>query len=150
MTYVIYAKVLPHGDAQKEKRNMKIAVTSENRQVFQHFGHTEQFEIYTVQNGGITDRTLVHTDGSGHGALAGFLTAHGVDTLICGGIGDGARQALAGAGIRLFGGVTGGTEDAVRALLSGSLRYDENVRCGHHEHHGPCGEHGCGEHGCGE
>ena len=78
---------------------MKIAVTYENGQVFQHFGHTEQFKLYTVENGQITDSQVVDTNGSGHGALATFLKAHGVDTLICGGIGGGARTALAQAGI---------------------------------------------------
>ena len=30
---------------------MKIAVTYENGQVFQHFGHCEQFKLYDVQDG---------------------------------------------------------------------------------------------------
>ena len=79
---------------------MKIAVTYENGQVFQHFGHTEQFKLYTVENGQITDSQVVDTNGSGHGALATFLKAHGVDTLICGGIGAGAQNALAVHGPR--------------------------------------------------
>ena len=73
---------------------MKIAVTYENGEVFQHFGHTEQFKIYTVEDQKIADSTIVDTNGSGHGALAGFLAEHGVDTLICGGIGGGARTAF--------------------------------------------------------
>ena len=76
---------------------MKIAVTYENGQVFQHFGHTAQFKIYEVQDGQVASSQVVDTNGSGHGALAGFLKAQGVDTLICGGIGGGARQALAEA-----------------------------------------------------
>ena len=76
----------------------------------------------------------------------------GVDALICGGIGGGAQTALAQAGIRLYGGVSGGADEAVRALLDGRLAYDPDVRCGHHDHaHGEeshtCGAHGCG-HGC--
>ncbi len=125
---------------------MKIAVTYENGQVFQHFGHTEQFKIYTVESGAVTAQEIVDTNGSGHGALAGFLTGHGVDTLICGGIGGGAQNALAEAGIRLYGGVNGGADEAVQALLSGKLDFDPNVHCDHHEH----GEgHDCGSHGCG-
>lgn len=92
------------------------------------------------------------TDGSGHGALVGFLRDKGVDALICGGIGGGAQTALAQAGIRLYGGVSGDADEAVRALLDGRLAYDPDVRCGHHDHaHGEeshtCGAHGCG-HGC--
>lgn len=82
---------------------MKIAVTYENGMIFQHFGHTEQFKLYDVENGAVVRSAVIDTNGSGHGALAGFLTANNVDTLICGGIGGGARNALEAAGIRLFG-----------------------------------------------
>lgn len=126
---------------------MRIAVTYEDGQVFQHFGHTSQMKIYDVENGEIVREQIADTTGSGHGALAGFLTGLKVDTLICGGIGGGAREALDQAGIRLFGGVTGGADDAVRALLAGTLDYQADVHCDHHghEHHGSCGEekHGC-------
>ena len=66
---------------------MKIAVTYENGQVFQHFGHTAQFKLYQVEDGQVLSSQVVDTNGSGHGALAGFLQAQGVDTLLCGGIG---------------------------------------------------------------
>ena len=84
---------------------MKIAVTYENGQVFQHFGHTEQFKIYTVEDGKVVSSEVVGTNGQGHGALAGFLKERGIDTLICGGIGGGARNALSEAGVRLFPGL---------------------------------------------
>lgn len=133
---------------------MKIAVTYQEGQIFQHFGHTEQFKIYTVENGNVTSSEVVNTCGSGHGALAGFLMQQGVDTLICGGIGGGAQTALAESGIRLYGGVSGSADEAVQKLLEGSLNFNPNVHCSHHDHeHGTgehtCGEHGCGSHGCG-
>ena len=81
---------------------MKIAVTYENGQVFQHFGHTEQFKIYTVDDENILSSEIVNTDGTGHGALADFLKERGVNVLICGGIGAGAVMALRDAGIQLF------------------------------------------------
>ncbi len=128
----------------------KIAVTYENGQVFGHFGHTEQFKLYDVADGAVTASEVVSTNGSGHGALAGFLAAHGVDTLICGGIGGGARTALAQAGITLYPGAAGSADDAVAALLAGTLAYDPDTVCIHHEHeHGEghtCGDHGCGSH----
>ncbi len=137
----------------KGERTMKIAVTYENGQIFQHFGHTGQFKLYEVADGKIVREEVVDTNGSGHGALAGFLMQRGVDTLICGGIGGGAQVALAEAGIRLYGGVSGDADEAVNALLAGTLGYNPNVRCDHHDHaHGEgghtCGEHGCGHHGC--
>ena len=86
---------------------MKIAVTYENEQIFQHFGHSKQFKIYNVEDKKIVSSEVVDTNGSGHGALAGFLKEHKVDTLICGGIGGGAKTALANADITLYGGVSG-------------------------------------------
>ena len=130
---------------------MKIAVTYENGEIFQHFGLTAEFKIYEVADGKGVNAEVVDTNGSGHGALAGFLVQHGVDTLICGGIGGGAQNALAQAGIRLFGGVSGSADDAVNALLAGNLGYDPDVHCNHHDHHEEghsCGDHGCGSHSC--
>lgn len=129
---------------------MRIAVTYENGQVFQHFGHTEQFKVYEVENGQVSDARVVDTNGSGHGALAEILKNLEVEVLICGGIGAGAKEALAEVGIQLYGGVTGSADDAVQAFLNETLSYNPEVRCSHHDEHehGKCGEHGCGEGHC--
>lgn len=130
---------------------MKIAVTYENGEIFQHFGHTLQFKIYEVENGTITNAYILDTNGSGHGALALLLAENDISILICGGIGGGAQMALAQAGIQLFGGVSGDADDAVNALVAGKLAYNPDVRCNHHDHdeHGhACGNHGCGSGGC--
>ncbi|MBU5627500.1 NifB/NifX family molybdenum-iron cluster-binding protein [Oscillibacter sp. MSJ-2] len=124
---------------------MKIAVTYENGQVFQHFGHSEQFKVYEVENNAVIGQEVVSAEGGGHGALSGLLSKLHVDTLICGGIGAGARNALAQAGIRLYRGASGGADEAVQSLLNGTLRYDSDAHCGHHHEEG----HGCGHH-CGE
>ena len=131
---------------------MRVAVTYENGEIFQHFGHTEQFKVYDVEDGRILSSEVVDTNGSGHGALAGVLKALKVDALICGGIGGGAQMALAEVGIRLFGGVSGSADAAAQALAEGKLDYNPAVRCDHHDHHGEghtCGSHGCGSHTCG-
>ena len=131
---------------------MKIAVTYENGLIFQHFGHTEQFKIYDVENGEVKNSIVVSTNGSGNGALAGFLKTNGVDTLICGGIGGGAKNALAEAGITLYGGCMGSADEAVKALIENKLNYNANVECNHHGHdhaHGhDCESHNCGENSC--
>lgn len=118
---------------------MKIAVTYENEQVFQHFGHTEKFKIYTVENDEIRAVNIVDTDGCGHGALAEFLKNQSVDVLICGGIGGGAQNALNNAGIKWFGGVKGDCNSAVIAYLTGNLNYNPDIKCNHHGE-----EHNCG------
>ena len=74
------------------------------------------------------------TLGGGHGALAGFLASLNVDTLICGGIGSGAKNALASANIAVYGGVSGNADAAVHAFLAGKLEYDPNAQCNHHSH----------------
>lgn len=143
-----YAADLAAG--RKEAGKMKIAVTYENGNVFQHFGRTEQFKVYDIEDGKVTDAQVMDTNGNGHGALAGLLSAWNVDTLICGGIGAGAQNALAQAGIRLYGGVSGNTDEAVNALLAGNLAFNPDVHCDHHGHHHGEG-HQCGadNHGCG-
>lgn len=127
---------------------MRVAVTYENGEIFQHFGHTEQFKIYDIADGKITSSQVVDTNGNGHGALAGILSALHVDTLICGGIGGGAQAALAAAGIKLYGGVTGNADNAVEALIAGGLEYNPDVQCSHHGQHHHEGDHTCGDHGC--
>ena len=128
---------------------MKIAVTYDNGMIFQHFGHTEQFKLYELEDGVVVSTEVVSTNGNGHGALAGFLTAYDVKVLICGGIGGGAQMALAQAGIQLFGGVVGSADEAVAALLGNKLVFNPNVKCNHHGHDHGAGGHSCGSHGCG-
>ena len=135
---------------------MKIAVTYENGQIFQHFGHTAQFKLYEIEDGKIVNAEVVDTNGNGHGALAGLLSSLNADVLICGGIGGGAQMALAQAGIKLYGGVHGDADKVVEAFLANSLNYDPEAKCDHHDHHHgddhTCGDHGCGSncgsHGC--
>ena len=132
---------------------MRIAVTYENGEIFQHFGHTEQFKFYDVEDGKVVSSQVIDTNGSGHGALAGLLASGNVDVLVCGGIGGGAQMALAEAGIKLYGGVSGSADEAVASLLAGNLNFNPDVHCDHHDHeHGEgghtCGDHGCGKHSC--
>lgn len=129
----------------KKGIKMRVAVTYENGDVFQHFGHTEQFKFYDIEGGEIVKEQVVDTMGNGHGALAGFLATNGVNVLICGGIGGGAQSALADAGIQLYGGVLGNADDAVAAWLAGTLNYNSDVHCNHHSHE----HHGCGN-SCGK
>lgn len=131
---------------------MRIAVAYDNGKVFEHFGHTERFKVYDVEDGKVTIMTTINTNGSGHGALADILKKVNVTTLICGGIGAGAKRALAEANIALYGGVSGDADQAVEALLANTLVYNADVECTHHGahhegHSGSCGEH-CGhQHG---
>jgi FKBP-type peptidyl-prolyl cis-trans isomerase 2/predicted Fe-Mo cluster-binding NifX family protein len=121
---------------------MKIAVTYENGNVFQHFGRTENFKIYVIENGEIVSSEIIGNNGIGHEALAQYLKDLGVEVLICGGMGQGAQNALAEAGIEVYAGAEGSADEAVKAYLQGTLE-STGANCDHHDHE----EQGCGE-GC--
>ena len=126
---------------------MRIAVPFANGEVFQHFGHTENFKLYEIEAGQIVSSEIIDTNGSGHEALANFLANLSVNILLCGGIGDGAQAALTDAGIEICSGAQGDADAAVNAYLNGELE-SAGVNCDHHHEHddeGGCGG-GCG--GC--
>lgn len=132
---------------------MKIAVTYDDGNVFQHFGRTEFFKVYETEDGKVVSSEVISSNGVGHGALAGVLAEQSVDVLICGGIGEGAQAALEEAGVELCAGAEGNTDQVVEAYLKGEL-VSTGANCDHH--HGE--EHSCGDHeeghscggGCGE
>lgn len=141
----------------KEVDTMRVATTYDNGNIFMHFGRSEQFKIYDIQDGKVLNEQVVGTDGTGHGALAGLLANGGVDTLICGGIGGGAINALTQAGITVYAGAQGSCDACVEALIAGTLAQTGKATCdchGHdHEHGESCGCHGHHDHegneGCG-
>ena len=129
---------------------MKIAVTCENHQVFQHFGHTPEFAVFEARDGKVISEKILSTGESGHGALAALLAEERVDILICGGIGGGAINALKAAFIMVVGGAEGDVREVAEAFVNGTLKVREGFHCNHH-HHGEghtCGNHGCGGGSC--
>ena len=120
---------------------MRIAVTYENGEVFQHFGHTEEFKVYEVEDGKVVSSQIIGSNGSGHGALAELLSGKGIDVLICGGIGGGAQAALDEQGIELCAGASGSADEAVEAYLRGEL-INTGANCDHHHEEG----HSCHDH----
>ena len=123
---------------------MKIAVTYDNGQVFQHFGHCEQFKVYTVQDKKVTETEIVGSNGSGHSARAELLNNIKVDVLICGGVGGCAVAALAEYGIELYAGVQGDADEAVARFIQGTLPKISDANCSHHHEHGHGEGHSCG------
>lgn len=133
---------------------MIIAIPYNNNEIFQHFGHSQEFALYEIEDKKIISSKIVNTNGQGHGAIASFLSELNADVLICGGIGGGARGALMNAGIKLCSGCKGNIEDTVKKFLEGTLEYSENATCSHHDHEeghscgSSCGSnsHSCGGH----
>ena len=129
----------------------RIAVTYDNGQVFQHFGRTEVFKVYEVEDGRVADSQIIESNGIGHGALAGLLAENTIDVLICGGIGGGAVAALEECGIEICAGAQGDVDAVVEAYLKGELE-SAGVTCNHHGEGHSCGDHeeghSCGNGGC--
>ena len=131
----------------KGDKAMRVAVTYDNGNVFGHFGKTEQFKVYDIEDGKVVNSQILGTNGEGCGALAGILNIADVDALICGGIGGGAVNAIEEAGIKLYAGACGNTDAAVEALIAGTLEAIGEANCDHHDHeHGE--GHSCGHGGC--
>ncbi|HJC74247.1 MAG TPA: FKBP-type peptidyl-prolyl cis-trans isomerase [Candidatus Mediterraneibacter faecavium] len=128
---------------------MKIAVTYDNGNIFQHFGRTEQFKVYEIEDNKVVSSEVIGSNGVGHGALAGLLANLAVDVLICGGLGGGAQAALAEAGVEVCAGAEGDADQAVEAYLKGELA-STGANCDHHHHEDghSCGGHDEG-HSCG-
>ena len=127
---------------------MKIAATYENGEIFQHFGKTEQFKIYDVQDGKVVSSEVRSTNGKGHGELIGVIQELGAEALICGGIGGGAKDGLSRTGIRVYAGNQGNADELVQKLIAGEISESMEANCNHHhdheggeEHHCTCGKH---------
>lgn len=128
---------------------MKIAVTYDNGQIFQHFGHTQQFKVYDIEDNKIVSSEILDSGDFGHESLTVLLRNKGVELLICGGIGGGAQSALAQQGIKLMGGCSGNADEQVEKYINDELDYNPNVTCNEHHHgHGHGEGHTCGSGTC--
>ena len=115
------------GNFETEDFTMKIAVTYDNGNIFQHFGKTETFKVYEVEDNKVVSSEVIGSNGEGHGA----------------------QTALAEAGVELCSGAQGDADQAVEAYLKGELT-SKGATCDHHHHEEghSCGDHEEG-HSCG-
>jgi len=118
---------------------MRIAVTYDSGEIFQHFGDTEYFKFYEVEGKEVVSSEIVSAEGYDHLKLVEFLKERAVNTLICGHICGQPRYLLAEARIAVYPGVMVDADTAVDAYLNGVLMYDNgcydhNERCDHCNH----------------
>lgn len=135
---------------EKGEQTMRIAIPYADGQIFQHFGQTEFFKVYDVEDGKIVSSQVISTEGNGHSTLAGILAALKADLLICGGIGPGAVNAMSAAGITVYAGNAGDADGAVAQYLAGNLVQNSQASCDHHDHEHHHEGHTCSSHGCHE
>ena len=123
---------------------MIVATTYQDGQIFQHFGRCEEFKLYDIQDGKVVSSAVIGSNGYTHGGLVSVLITNRVEVLICGGIGGGARNLIEGQGIKLLPGAQGDSDACVAAFIAGSLEYDPDTECHHHDggdHACTCGKH---------
>lgn len=126
---------------------MKYAITTQNNQVFQHFGKCPGFLIVEIEKERVINQNYISADGNGHSALVNLLHDQHVDVLVCGGIGSGARDALQQCGIQLISGAKGFVEGIIESIKANTLSDDPSGVCHHHDDEQHTNHH-CGEHTC--
>lgn len=116
---------------------MKVAITydKETGNVFQHFGKTQFFKIYQIQDGKIVSSEVIDNGGNGHHELPSYLKDLGIETLILGNRGQGAIDAIAASGLKEMPGITGNADNAAELFAKGELKPNFTAKCSHHGEH---------------
>lgn len=146
-TFLPILEKLKQNSDDEENRPFKLAVSYDNDKVFEHFGHSRQFKIYTFTGSEITNTEVMNTNAQGHNAVVDFLINNGIEAVICGNIGAEAKKALSDAGIYIFAGVSGDCDKAAKDWFDGTLNYNPDITCTNHENGQGC-QGGCSCGGC--
>lgn len=125
---------------------MKVVIPcTENDEIFQHFGHANQFAVYEYTEGEYVEKKVFTTKCKGHDEIAKLMRYLDVNVVVCGGIGDGAIKALARHKILVYAGVEGNIDQAYYDLTNNRLKCTSTSTCSGHSC--SCGSHsscGCG------
>lgn len=112
---------------------MKIAVAYDNGIISQHFGKSKYMKIYETDENKEIQRVHIESMGKhSHHGIAGYIKEIGVDTVICGGLGQGALDALKAANIAIYAGNSGNADMAVIKFLKGELSQSSEPNCNCH------------------
>jgi predicted Fe-Mo cluster-binding NifX family protein len=120
-------------------KKLKIAIASDQGSVTGHFGHCENFQIFTADNGNILEKSIVPNPGHKPGFLPVFLHEQGVHVIISGGMGGGAEDLFNEKGIEVVIGVQGACDTIAHQYLQGELKSTGSI-CHDHQHHDTCGQ----------
>lgn len=116
----------------------KIAVPTREGVVDDHFGHCAYYTIFSVIGTTIVEQsTMPSPQGCGcKSNIAEQLRADGVEVMLAGNMGDGAKRVLERNNIRIVRGCSGAVVEVVKAYLAGNLN-DKGESCDHHNcaHH---------------
>ena len=110
---------------------MKIAMPVQGGKLSQHFGHSEQFSLFEIEDQSIRGREDVTPPAHEPGLLPRWLKEHGVSVVIAGGMGHRAQMIFEEAGIEVICGAPSEAPDSiVDRYLKGSLETGDNA-CDH-------------------
>ena len=117
---------------------MKIAVSTKENIVSDHFGHCDAYTIFSVGEKGkiVNTEILPSIEGCGcKSNIAGILKDSGVNVLLTGNMGAGAYNHLTNVGIRVYRGCSGEVLKLAEDYIQGKI-IDNGQGCHHHEHDG--------------
>jgi predicted Fe-Mo cluster-binding NifX family protein len=117
---------------------MKIAVPTRGGVVDNHFGHCDHYTIFTVNDGEVKMKEILPSP-QGCGCKSGIvlvLRQKGVQVMLAGNIGEGAKNVLESNEIKVIRGCSGDIDKLVSDYLAGNV-VDNGEICNHHD----CGNH---------
>jgi len=119
---------------------MKIVIAKEGNSVSGHFGHCEGFQVYYVEAGEIKELGCLENPGHKPGLLPMYLSEHGAEVIIAGGMGARAQELFQVNGIKVLVGAQGTLENTIQQYAAGKLVSTNSV-CSEHAHKDSCGGH---------
>ena len=101
-----------------------------------HFGHCDHYTIFAIEDGAIVgSETLPSPQGCGcKSGIASVLAEMGVEVMLAGNMGQGAKNVLEAQRIKVVRGCSGEVEELVAAYLEGKVT-DNGEACSHHDCH---------------
>ena len=102
---------------------MRIAVTTNGKNVSEQFGKAIKFTIFEVLRGQMRGKLLIDVSAGGsQDALIYILKNEGVEVLLCGEISERVKMELEKIGIKVISGLKGNVHSLIRAYIKGYLK----------------------------
>ena len=109
---------------------MKIAIATIEGTVAEHFGRCPEYTLASIEEGRVKHCKTLDNPGHEPGFLPRFLSEHGVDCILAGGMGPRAQQLFNELDIKVVTGVSGAVEQVLSDFLAGDLEIGDDA-CHH-------------------
>jgi predicted Fe-Mo cluster-binding NifX family protein len=114
---------------------MKVAVPTRGNEVDDHFGHCENYTIFSIGEDNKIEKSEILPSPQGCGCksnIAGILQQMGVTVLLAGNMGEGALHVLKKHDIDVYRGNQGDARQITESFLQGKIS-DSGEGCHNHE-----------------